>query len=491
MWVGVFFAVIVIPNIITCASFVAMSQFFRGWLNVEFVLLAALYVATRSRFALGLIALELVCDLFEPVARLYYFTPTDALGAVKYLGNLPLITLATYSGYVLAYLAIVTGSVYLLLSKAKAPNRPLSLTLILVSVLALGSDVCRGRYISEHADAIAGRPHLVRVPAGTLSYALVQRTRMALHWSRARRDVPVQSAAGQTLAQYGPSIFKSRTNVVLVLLESWGELLDAGSASQMLQAYQTPVIASRYRIETGSVPFFGSTIEGATRELCGHTFSHGLAEASVDELRTCLPSILQSHGYQTIGIHGFEPGMYGRDHWYPRIGLQTHLFRPDLAAMGMKTCPGGLIGTCDSDISDFIGRRLLQAGPAKPVLIHWTSLNSHLPVDRNGPESNHCQAGGREEETLCIWSRLVQNVHRGVAQIASQDQLSPTVFIVVGDHAPPFGSQYLRGRFSQEKVPFLVLVPRELQKAANDTPVRPIPYSASATHRKPKVAARS
>jgi phosphoglycerol transferase MdoB-like AlkP superfamily enzyme len=464
-WFRVLLALIVIPNVITCVTFMALSQFFRGWIDIEILILAALYVWLPSRIVLGFITIDVLFDLFEPVARIYYFAPADALGAFKYLGLLPYPTLAAYAGCVFAYLALIAGSIYLLLPRKGWATPRLSLVLIGIAVVALGSDICRGRYISQHADTIKGRAHLVRLPAAVLAYNLVQRTRLAEYGSRTRPDIAVESASKETLAEYRPAILQGRTNVVLVLLESWGEFHDSAAGAQMLKAYETPGLSKRYRLETGSVPFFGSTIEGESRELCGHTFSHGLPSASTDELRTCLPALLREHGYVTIGIHGFEPRMYARERWYPRIGFGTDLFRPDLASMGMKTCQGGLIGTCDSDVVGFVGRRLLQAGPANPVFIHWATLNSHLPIDKEGPESDHCKAGSSEEQTLCIWSRLVQNVHRGIAQIASAERLSATVFIVVGDHAPPFGAQSLRSRFSQEEVPFVALIPRELEKS--------------------------
>jgi phosphoglycerol transferase MdoB-like AlkP superfamily enzyme len=36
----------------------------------------------------------------------------------------------------------------------------------------------------------------------------------------------------------------------------------------------------------------------------------------------------------------------------------------------------------------------------------------------------------------------------------------PTAFIIVGDHAPPFGDPALRNKFSQSDVPYVILLPR-------------------------------
>jgi len=465
-WFRVLLAFFVIPNVITCVTFLALSQFFRGWINIEIIVLAALYAVAPSRIVLGFLAIEILCDLFEPVARIYYFGPADALDAFKYIGLLPYATLAAYVGCVLAYLTAVAGSIHLILPKRRWVTPQIAVALIALAVVALGSDLCRGRYISAHGDSIKGRPHLVRLPAAVLAYTLVSRTSFAASWSGAQPEVVLESASQKTLTPIRSAILQRRSNIALILLESWGKLNDPMPDARMVELYRTPSLSKRYRLETGQVPFFGATIAGETRELCGHTFSHGVASASADELRTCLPAALREQGYLTIGIHGFETRMYARDRWYPRIGFGTRLFRPDLARMGMRTCEGGLIGICDTDVAEFVGQRLLQANPAEPVFIHWATLGSHLPIDKEGPESDHCQAGTTDDQTLCIWSRLVENVHGEIARIASLEQLTPTVFIVVGDHAPPFGSQRLRDRFSQQTVPFVALVPRELEKSS-------------------------
>ena len=41
-------------------------------------------------------------------------------------------------------------------------------------------------------------------------------------------------------------------------------------------------------------------------------------------------------------------------------------------------------------------------------------------------------------------------------------QLRPTIFIIVGDHAPPFLNASNRDRFSQTVVPYVILSPRNV-----------------------------
>jgi hypothetical protein len=102
------------------------------------------------------------------------------------------------------------------------------------------------------------------------------------------------------------------------------------------------------------------------------------------------------------------------------------------------------------------------------MFIHWVTLNSHLPVPplADGSSLEDCAAVGiQREPALCSWFMHVLIVHHSVAELATRPGLRPTVFVIVGDHAPPFLRMDIRSRFSQTSVPYVVLVPRSLRPA--------------------------
>jgi phosphoglycerol transferase MdoB-like AlkP superfamily enzyme len=68
----------------------------------------------------------------------------------------------------------------------------------------------------------------------------------------------------------------------------------------------------------------------------------------------------------------------------------------------------------------------------------------------------------RDSAALCSWFRLVRAVHQSVEQAAMAPAARPTVFVLVGDHAPPFGDPGLRAEFSGAKVPYVMLTPVEV-----------------------------
>ena len=65
---------------------------------------------------------------------------------------------------------------------------------------------------------------------------------------------------------------------------------------------------------------------------------------------------------------------------------------------------------------------------------------------------------GSFAETL----RVVLRVQESVAHLVLMPGLLPTVFVIVGDQAPPFMRAETRNQFSQTMVPFVVLIPRSI-----------------------------
>jgi phosphoglycerol transferase MdoB-like AlkP superfamily enzyme len=231
----------------------------------------------------------------------------------------------------------------------------------------------------------------------------------------------------------------------------------------LVAPYLQPNVNARYEVIQGSVPFHGPTIPGEGRELCGSAIGFHLLTAPAADLRSCLPTRLAALGYDTIAVHGMSGHMFNRSTWYSTIGFRERWFHEQLQQQGLPDCTGVFTGTCDADIAAWIGRRL-EEDSSRPKFVHWMTLNSHLPVPVPSYLTNGapCLAsiGLQPNSPLCSWYQLVANVHRSVAQLAAGPLSRSTVFVIVGDHAPPFGDPVLHSRFSQSDVPYVVLLPR-------------------------------
>ncbi|HEX6496740.1 MAG TPA: sulfatase-like hydrolase/transferase [Acidobacteriaceae bacterium] len=252
-------------------------------------------------------------------------------------------------------------------------------------------------------------------------------------------------------------------NIVVILVESWGLASNPDFRDSIVRPYLDPQLQDHYRLLQGTVPFYGPTVAGEARELCNSYMGFHLLDASREELRGCLPDRLAALGYHTVGIHGHAGRMFRRSTWYGTIGFQETWFEDRFQQMGLPKCAGGFTGICDADIALWIGNRLHQR-TTQPSFLYWVTLNSHLPVpvpaDVKGAASCATVPSGQQYPALCSWFQLVSNVHRSIAQIAQSDLSRPTVFVVVGDHAPPFAGSFLRRQFSDAVVPYVILQPQ-------------------------------
>jgi hypothetical protein len=148
-----------------------------------------------------------------------------------------------------------------------------------------------------------------------------------------------------------------------------------------------------------------------------------------------------------------------------RAWVLQQTFLPVLERDGAKICSGAFPGACDADVDKWIGNRLKAETPGRPMFVHWVTLNSHLPVAAvQGIEADeNCHAAGSDDHgSLCAWFNRVLDVHKSVAELATRPGIGPTVFVIVGDHAPPFLRPEARDRFSQAVVPWVMLMPRSM-----------------------------
>jgi phosphoglycerol transferase MdoB-like AlkP superfamily enzyme len=156
--------------------------------------------------------------------------------------------------------------------------------------------------------------------------------------------------------------------------------------------------------------------------------------------------------------------MFSRSTWYRTIGFQEIWFNDRFRQQGLPDCMDAFVGTCDAAIADWIKRRL-EVQSADPYFVHWMTLNSHLPllVPSILPDGAPClpALSLAPRTPLCSWYQLVANVHQSVSQLAMGALARPTIFVIVGDHAPPFVDTALRNRFSQTVVPYVLLLPRQ------------------------------
>lgn len=432
-----------------------------GYLNLDLLLLGALALFLSPRWAAVFIASAMATDALEGLARTWYFGPSDLIEATRYVFSLPPIRLVSWS---LVLFCVFGGLSSIAFAVRRRTNRRLRAatcaTLLLLAASSVTVDFLWGRHPLASRDTLP-RFLLTRVPE----------TSLYKQWGRP--GAPGNAGNGQVLAMDSASAHAlalipnpagdTKPNIVEAVIESWGQDRTGIIDQNLESVYRRPEIAQRYRIFTGTVPFHGPTVSAELRELCNSNLGFEVLRIrSAAALSGCLPARLSDDGYSTEAIHGYIGGLFGRYRWYPLLGFQRSWFENGLHDQGLTNCAGVFPGICDRQVARWIGDRLTHA--SGPLFEYWMTLNSHLPVPASvsglNPVSCDSDPQLKTKEAECAWFKLEYQVHSSIADIAARRDLPPTVFILVGDHAPPFSDPDLHDRFSTGQVPYLILVPR-------------------------------
>jgi hypothetical protein len=442
----------------------------RGWINLEYMVLLGIAFLFPSWWTITLLTLELCIALVEPIAFFFYFTPYDALLSVRYLLFISAHRLIGYACLLLVYIVGVAVVLRATLGDHRLRNAKRMVALaLLCCLLSVVADISLGRFGGLHNGLRPGNAdrrelYITRSPIISIlltpAHHMIRSVLHRVGTNNPKQPQVLRSELSQALAEIPAG---SKPDVVLVLTESWGLANDDRINQAEMQPYRNSAVGDLYRIQTGSEEFIGATSAGETRELCGDSRGYFSLKDPDAYYAACWPARLKSDGYHTLSVHGFTGGMFQRQQWYKRFGFENSVFLMELKQAGATMCGGPYPGICDADVARWIGDRLLTHRDERPDFVHWVTLNSHLPVpalDDNSLLQQCSVLGIDQEQSLCSWFTLVHRVHESVASLAVRPGLRPTVFVIVGDHAPPFMRSETRNRFSQTKVPFVVLIPR-------------------------------
>lgn len=427
-----------LPNLCPLLAGGTLGSTPRGYINIEAVVLGAAGVFLPRAFVFALLIVEFFFDIAFCICYTYRFSPDQLLASIGFITAMPIPRVLAGFGF----LSIGAILCWVLASARPRAERKLSTlsSLLVCCTLLTAVDLSDGQSVLRPMDATLVDFRLVRSPGLVLGLweLAAQRTEAEL---RRSRGAPVPSASNTAMrllaVREGD---KEPPDIVLVVVESWGQLLDPRLASELTAPYEDLRIPQRYAVLKGTVPFSGLTVPGEARELCQSSIGFGILRPSAELATSCLPALLHARGYRNLAVHGFAGQMFGRSKWYPQLGFDEMRFRPELIALGLPDCPGAFPGICDDSISTMIGNELLPVDD-QPRFIYWVTLNSHLPVPAHPRVSENGVCASRvllrDSVALCTWFRLVAAVHQSVALMALEPLARPTVFILVGDHAPP------------------------------------------------------
>jgi hypothetical protein len=461
------FVYIVFANIPFWVASHSMGLLFKGPFSDEFVLVGILSAFLRRTLTVVLLLIAILLDMLNSIATTYLLSASDMLQSARSLFEFAPSHL--WDIVVIALCIVMVCLMAILTASNGIGNRERGYfvgTLAIFILLCATFDAATGHILASRQNRQLGTLCLARFGGHFLVMSVIERRRFEIPVSAGTHtSVPAASAiiAGFETASLSSPTKAIVPNVVLILVESWGKPLATDLEESLVQPYRDKNLTEEYTVSRGAVPYYEPTIAGEARELCSSSMGFGLLSATRLELESCLPTKMRKMGYHSMAIHGFTGRIFDRSKWYDRIGFDETWFRDQLQTEGLPLCPGPFPGVCDAAAAAWIGDRL-QRSSKSPQFIYWVTLNSHLPV----PIPNHVKSPApcsdvsatTDDATLCSWYQLIFNVHRSVSELALRSTVRPTVFLVVGDHAPPFPALRLRDQFSDQVVPYVLLMPK-------------------------------
>ena len=463
----VFFVYAVAANVPFWIASRSMGLLLTGVFNFDLAVVGMLSVFLRRSVTVTLLAIVLVLDVLRGISSTYLLSPLEMIRSARYLFEYA----PTHVGDIVAVMFLIGLICFMAAhaqdNRATDRERVYVVSALAIFVVVVGTvDVHERRTSLFHGDYERSTLRLSRLPAHELAMSEV----MFWHFIHLRSagSKTLVPAASKMMARFENASVAAHANamapnVVLILVESWGKSLDAGLERSLVLPYVDKNLFERYTMSEGTVPFYGPTVAGEARELCGSAMGFGLLSATAAELNGCLPENMHRKGYHSTAVHGYHARMFDRGEWYRRIGFDESWFLDRLQQEGLPVCPGPFPGICDAAASAWIGDRL-QRDADSPQFVYWVTLNSHLPVpvpnDVKAPPSCSENAITAESTAICSWYQLVFNVHRSVSELALRPTKRPTIFLIVGDHTPPFSSMQLKSHFSNQAVPYVLLMPK-------------------------------
>lgn len=451
-----------------------------GWFCFDYLAAGAISLFLPPLACAAVLAIAMILDLLASICETYYIAPSQILfssGAMWQFSPKRILSIAVITSTVIV---VAWSSLHIARLRRGAWWRTkAALALMSFSLVCFMTELVQGSLDSrwfvnpmrgfESADVLNvghfNRTRPARYPLKKLIG--LQMLEYAAHTSARKfgfqaADSPSATAIAIKAGAIPERDSVQKPDVVLIVVESWGLSADSAIRNSLVAPYTNGNLATKYQMLQGTVPFYGPTVMGEVRELCGSKGGFEVLNASPSELQKCLPGRLTSLGYQNIALHGMDGHLFDRNKWYPKIGFDEVRFRDSFKDLGLPNCPGAFSGTCDADVADWIGDRL-EKDEARPRFVYWMTLNSHLPLPNppllQNPASCSISDSARRMPALCSWYQLEDNVHQAIADLALRVSARPTVFIVVGDHAPPFSEPELRDGFSNAVVPYLILIP--------------------------------
>jgi hypothetical protein len=406
-----------------------------------------------------------VVDALNVLVHVYGFTFTDLPGMVRNLFLLDAGFVASRSLGVVG-IAVVAVLPSFLLWRWLSPRLGLSVRRAWMLTVVMGAIAVRVADVGIGAHGpvldVRGTPQRLDI-ASAPSITLLRGALAGSATLQPARSLPA-AALGSVRAALVPG---AEEIMVLILVESFGLPADPALHVVLLAPLRAAARDAGYSMVEDTLQVRGHTTEAEFRVLCGRRMDFPQLTPQIGA--TCLPARLREAGWEVTAFHAFTGRFFGREVWYPRIGLQDVWFREQLAPLALPDCGRAFRGPCDSAMATVVSKAITTPSTGKRRLVYWLTLSTHLPVDATTGAALTCAGTPVLSVTsgVCSHASELATTIRAIARLVRSVPAAHARIVIVGDHPPPFARVDERRVWSEGRVPSFVLTPLGEARAAS------------------------
>lgn len=422
----------------------------RAIFNYDYFLPLILSTISRKA-AFGLLTILQGLDFFVSNATQYHFkSPYDFFQSLFFADEINLLKLFSPRS-VLLILMLLTLNWWCLKVVSQRTNLRHSILAVTIAAALLGvADFCNGSSGVKRAD--------IQYVGANIAGTSIANLLSSFSISRSTENVQIPS--NNSLIGQAEVMEWIRNhpdgNVILVIVESLG-LHSNAAVNKYLADTLVSDLDTAYYTNHHIIPFFGSTTYAELRELCSERGSYH----SISDPAKCVPHMLQSLGWKTVGVHNFSGRMFDRNLWWRDIGIRERWFSEELYRVSPTVCDGAFRGPCDETNIMHIFSHLDKS----KQFLYGLTVNAHLPLLDTKIDINllklcaNFQLAHADCSLIEMHRRVLLKINSEMRQYVLKGRRA--LVLVVGDHSPPFGDQKLRTVYSEGFVPGFSLRPRD------------------------------
>ena len=440
-WFSSVLLILIAPNIIfwILEPFVSLE---RGVFVAEYFLIACLYPFISRKLFIAIWILFAIYDLIFSTSSRFFMDFFEMAHALAKVPTMSFVDIMKWGGLLLLIIAIIFFLVKWLM-RHDASNKVLHFRFLWpLLVCCLVVNFFNGQ-------------NIVTVP----SWPFIKAVQHAIIKSTAKRNIEHLGSAAQKVFNEAPAGAASNKEA-LILVESWGLLINQNLQHEVLQPLYDLVQNGQYVVKEGTTQYKYLTQAGEFRELTGYVFHYyQVRDKWVKENSLLIKK--QQQGYHIIGIHGNTGLFYRRHIIWPVLGVQEMYFSEEFSKLSMSLCGSDIFrGICDTAINTWLLNNM-NLQPERKEFYYWVTLNTHLPLVEIHDEGYRNFAGKWKEQGLGEHILQMAYQHRllfkDLAEKLGRPGSPKVHMLLVGDHAPPFIDPADRKWYDAQLVPYIEL----------------------------------